>query len=266
MPHANIIRRVPVEAARPSPDIDHTLTLAVHNLTIGGCARPRPRCGRHRFDGVDIALGPAMPRASSFSFVVVLAASAVIARTAWAAEEADTAPATAAYGVAGFGTPVGSLGLEAVHRLTPSVELTAGVGLGLSAAKNGPSGAAHVLQWAVMPRYRVGTARAALTLGVGLSGGNYSHTRASLCGADFEELECNSPGSWRYTLWGNFEIGGEHWFQSGFAFRYFAGYGRVLAQGARNCAATTFDCDDVPGSSFPYYNIPYFGLALGRAF
>jgi len=40
----------------------------------------------------------------------------------------------------------------------------------------------------------------------------------------------------------------------------------VLAQGAQHCAPSTFDCADVPESSFPYYNIPYFGMGLGRAF
>jgi hypothetical protein len=41
----------------------------------------------------------------------------------------------------------------------------------------------------------------------------------------------------------------------------------VLAQGAEHCVFPNPTCGpDVPNGSFPYYDIPYFGFAFGRAF
>jgi hypothetical protein len=184
--------------------------------------------------------------------------------SAQTADPGGASPRGAIYAVAGLGTPVGFFGLEGAYRILPELEVALGTGLGLSTEKNAYNDQLHVLQWAVMPRYRVGAGRNVLTLGVGLSGGNYSHIYASLCGSQEELPECNAPGSYRYTLWTNVEIGGEYWAASFLAFRYFVGYGHILAQGAQHCdERSSFDCSDDPGGSFPYANIPYFGIALG---
>ncbi len=180
-------------------------------------------------------------------------------------DENLSARTTAVYAETGFGTPLGYFGLEGLQQIAPRWEIAAGVGLGLSAAKNG-SGLGHELQWSLMPRYRLGSERAAMTIGLGMSGGNYAHTLESLCGSEEELLDCNLA-NWRYTLWANTELGGEFWFPTGFAFRFFVGYGHVLAQGAEHCVVANPSCGpDVPGNSFPYYNIPYGGLAFGAAF
>ena len=101
---------------------------------------------------------------------------------------------TAVYGVGGLGTPVGYLGIEIVQRFGPELELTAGIRAGLAAtsAHNGCP-----LQWALMSRVRIGdTVRNNLTLGAGLSGGNY---------ADIP-FYCDNCTTYpvEYMLWANF--------------------------------------------------------------
>ena len=150
---------------------------------------------------------------------------------------------TAIYFMVGAGVPVGYVGFEGVHRLGSLLEVSAGVGAGGSALNSemNPS-LGHVLQWAVMPRLRVGNDHNVLTIGVGISGGNFGSTLA------FDGCDSNTPCTeTRYVLWANLEAGGEHWLNSGFALRYFAGYGHGFAS----------------GDSF---NIPYFGAGLGYAF
>jgi hypothetical protein len=186
--------------------------------------------------------------------------------TAQTADGTGPSPREAIYGVVGIGTPVGFLGGEFTARIERDLEISVGAGFGLSTEKNAANyNQLHVLQWAVMPRYRVGDGRNVLTLGAGLSGGNYSHTAASLCASQEDESLCNDPASWRYTLWTNVEVGGEYWAASHFAFRYFVGYGHIVAQGAQHCTfqVSVSSCDDDPAGSFPYSNIPYFGLAFG---
>jgi hypothetical protein len=160
----------------------------------------------------------------------------------------DRPRSTAIYTIVGFGTPVGFVGVEAVHRFAPWLEVGAGVGSGLAAAgsKHNP------LQWSVMPRLRLGDEHQALTLGAGLSGGNYGDIPL-----DFDcESDCNANAGYpvRYVVWGNVELGLELW-KRGFAFRAFGGY-------ARGC--TTDGCggsaDGAP------LGIPYFGLGFGYAF
>jgi hypothetical protein len=148
---------------------------------------------------------------------------------------------TAVYAVAGLGTPVGFAGLEIVQRVGPVVELSAGIGSGLTAemAHNGSS-----LQWAVMPRLRFGDeGQRNLTVGVGISGGNL----ADLC-----DDSCPPQSSYPvyYMLSANFEIGLERWWSNGFALRSFVGY----AQGLLSAP---------PYSPFAF---PYFGTGLGYAF
>ncbi len=119
-----------------------------------------------------------------------------------------------------------------------------------------------------MPRYRVGNAHDALTLGVGMSGGNYAYTLTTLCGSEEDLVECNTNDP-RYTLWANAEIGGEHVGPTGFMVRYFVGYGHILTQGADHCTylnQPSDTCRGVPGNTLPYADIPYFGVALGQVF
>lgn len=165
--------------------------------------------------------------------------------------------------VVGLGTPVGGLGIEGAYRIASHLEVSAGVGIGLSAASH-----FSPVQWAVMPRYRIGNPRHVLTVGLGLSGGNYGYVVASLCGSQEDIPECNSNDT-RYTLWANAEVGGELTGPTGFVFRYFVGYGRILAQGADHC--TYFNtpaqlCSGIPGNTLPYANLPYAGVALGHTF
>jgi hypothetical protein len=177
---------------------------------------------------------------ATFAFAVVLAGSSS------ARADEDDEPRrreTATYFMLGAGTPVGFVGFEGVHRLGSRLEVSAGVGAGASAGNSemNPS-LGHLLQWAVMPRLRVGNDHHVLTVGVGLSGGNFGSTSA------FDGCDSNTPcAETRYVVWANVEAGGEHWLNRGFALRYFAGYGHGFANG---------------GS----LNIPYFGLGLGYAF
>jgi hypothetical protein len=139
------------------------------------------------------------------------------------------------YGVFGFGTPVGIAGLEGVHRFGELLELSVGLGNGISAS--------NALQWSVMPRLRGGDEGDAFTFGVGLSGGEY----AGLCiGCGKDDTTTLNPAY--YTVWANFEIGGEHLSREGFAFRYFLG----IAQDIRASRA-----------SLP---VPYVGVGFGYAF
>ncbi len=163
-----------------------------------------------------------------------------------AAQASDLHRTTAVNAIVGLGTPVGYGGLEVIQRLGDDFELTAGVGQGMSAAEahNGST-----LQWAVMPRLRLGESwRHGLTLGAGMSGGNFGRIPFNFCDEYCEPAPASYPV--HYVLWANFEIGGEHWLGGGLAFRYFAGY----AHGWKT---------DAPSSTL---DIPYFGSGIGYAF
>jgi hypothetical protein len=162
---------------------------------------------------------------------------------------------SAIYWTFGFGTPNGVSGFEAVHLFSDWFELAAGVGEGLGAGTSQPHpSVGHLLQWSFMPRLRVGDARNALTVGVGLSGGEYtSHGLCVICGGDGSSSQESTYPTY-YTLWTNFEVGGERWSRSGFAFRYFLGY----AQGAM--------LGSPPPSASTFLAFPYFGIGLGYAF
>lgn len=151
---------------------------------------------------------------------------------------ADDLPArfNAIYGIFGFGTPVGLLGLEAVHRFD-HLELTAGGGLGL-----------HGPQWAVMPRLKLGDGHGALTLGAGFSGGQYGPINWECQNA----AACQTPGA--YALWANFEIGGEYW-DGGLAFRCFLGLGLGYYVGS-----------GFPTTERAVLALPYLGLGVGHSF
>jgi len=167
------------------------------------------------------------------------------------AEHVPTRPHdSAVYIATGLGTPVGAWGFEGVHRILPMLELSGGFGLGGSAMSyQKDAGFTHVVQWAVMPRLRLGEAHA-FTFGAGASGGRYAGIFP--CGFEDESPStCNPPTA--YVIWLNVEIGGEHWFSGGFALRYFLG----LASGK---------AVDGQVNSAGELQIPYFGIGLGYAF
>jgi len=149
--------------------------------------------------------------------------------------------------VGGFGTPVGIAGLEGVHRIGSMFELSAGYGIGLVAAGSEPhAGFWHVVQWAVMPRLRLGNDHSAFTMGAGASGGNYG--AFPLCFDD----PCSNTYPVSYFVWSNFEIGGEYWASGGFALRYFVGYAHGWCTSSSCVSAAE--------------NLPYFGWGFGYAF
>jgi hypothetical protein len=152
----------------------------------------------------------------------------------------------------GLGTPLGELGLEAEHTLTPHLAVAAGGGWGA----NGPQGAA-------MARLRVGGDRAKLVIGAGLSGGPYKWIR--FC--DDEGNTC--PQKSGTVAWTNVEIGGSHRERNGFSLRYFVGYGRIVAG--------NYGCDPDGPNDMAYdrcitqfrddgKNLLYTGFAFGYAF
>jgi hypothetical protein len=102
-----------------------------------------------------------------------------------------------------------------------------------------------------MPRLRFGDDNRAVTIGAGISGGQYGGLAAWLASA----VSCvdgppcapaTSPAT-RYVVWSNVEIGWQHWWPGGFAMRYFAGYGVGFGGGDN-------------------FSTPYFGLGIGYAF
>ena len=173
----------------------------------------------------------------------------------------DHARHTAVYSIIGFGTPVGFFGGEVVHRFGPTLELALGVGQGLASAGSQQSAAAYrALQWSVMPRVRLGDDHLALTLGAGLSGGNYGKIPLDFVCDDQctesqgQQVLQSQAYPVRYVVWANVEAGLELW-KRGFAFRAFAGY-------ARGC--TTDGCSGTADGAA--LGIPYMGLGFGYAF
>jgi len=181
------------------------------------------------------------------AILMTVGVSALSGSAAWGQAADETEPRnTAVYGVVGFATPLGFAGLEAVRHFGPAFELAAGLGVGMSAAL------AHSgvpLQWAVMPRVRVGRRAAhVVTFGAGASGGNIGDIPL-FCDEDCSTQQRASYPT-HYWMWANVEVGGEHWFHNAFALRYFAGYARGWQV-------------DQAGSTL---GLPYFGVGLGRAF
>jgi hypothetical protein len=180
------------------------------------------------------------------------------------ADDGDRQPLNSVLIVFGAGTPVGGFGLEYVRRFRPWAELTGGLGAGSSALEKAAKdlGVGSPLQWAVMPRLRLGNSRHSFTLGVGLSGGNYAHVHRVY--VDYEGGERPPPtvGRIGYVVWANFEIGGEHWFgREGLYLRYFLGLANSLNPGTLTCP-NSVAC----GTPYSYYVLPYYGFGLGYAF
>jgi len=174
-----------------------------------------------------------------------------LASTRTAAAEGDDAISsfeakpTAIYAVLGLATPVGMVGAEVEETILPNWSLSAGVGWSDSGAGQG----------AAMIRWMAGGLRSKVTIGLGASGGAYKS-------ADFCISHCVAAKTGT-VAWANLEAGGEHRFWSGFAFRYFAGYGRVVAGdvacGEGSPACTDHDAKDAR-------NAGYTGIAFGGAF
>ena len=119
-------------------------------------------------------------------------------------------------------------------------------------------GAANAPQVAAMTRLLAGGVRSKVTIGAGISHGGYK----------WEELSCfdceNGPATKSGTVtWGNIEVGGEHRFWSGFALRYFGGFGHIVSG--------DLVCDNAPSGCGPYYqddgySVVYTGIGVGGAF
>jgi len=171
-----------------------------------------------------------------------------LASTTAAADEEDVSTfvskPTAVYAVLGFGTPVGFLGAEVERTLEPMWTISAGAGWGAA----GPQASAmtHVL---LGP-----SGRSKFAVGAGISGGKYSWR--PFC-VDCDE-DAPKTGS---VMWGNVEIGGEHRFGSGFALRYFGGYGHIV-MGDLTCDPKAGNCPYSPSDG---RNLIYTGVALGGA-
>jgi hypothetical protein len=182
----------------------------------------------------------------AFTLVAVASGRAAAADNGDGASPFESRP-TAIYAVLGLGTPVGLVGAEVGEMILPNWSLSAGLGWG---AANAPQGAAMI-------RWLGGGQRSKVTIGAGISGGKYKWTE--FC------FDCdNGPVTKSGTVaWGNVEIGGEHRFWSGFALRYFGGYGHIIAG--------DLVCDPPATSCGPYYQddgyyVVYTGIAVGYSF
>jgi hypothetical protein len=166
----------------------------------------------------------------------------------------DTRPPkeSAIIGEFGLGAPVGMWGVEGLHHLGSFGEISVGLGFGNSALQSGNSSLIHALQWAVMPRLRLGNDFHAFTIGVGVSGGQFGKIPIFIC-ID-QQGPCTYPT--RYAFWSNLEFGGEHLWPSGFAMRYFAGY-------AKGCTTNLCVAGGLSGQDMSF---PYFGIGIGFGF
>ena len=180
--------------------------------------------------------------------VLVLSLVALASARAYAADdvvsEFENRP-TALFVQFGVGTPIGLAGLEVERMLTPNMAISAGGGF----SAMGP-------QVAVMPRFFFWGDRSKVFIGAGVSGGDYEWTK--YC---YETICAEKRGK---VTWGNAEFGAEHRFRSGFAMRYFGGYGRVIG-GDLPCVGDTAD-DCVRFDQNSGREIVYTGFALGGAF
>jgi hypothetical protein len=159
----------------------------------------------------------------------------------------ETRP-TALYLQLGLGTPTGTVGAEVEQTLTPHVAVAGGAGWGNA----GP-------QVAGMARLRFGRDRAKFVMGGGLSGGEYEWVR--FCMGPLESCP-NKRGT---VAWTNFEMGGSHRAWNGLSFRYFVGYGRIVA-GKYECVADAAYDVCIMSHRDDGKNLFYTGVAIGYAF
>jgi hypothetical protein len=181
----------------------------------------------------------------ALTLVVAVSGRAAATDNDGSASPYQTRP-TAIYAELGLGTPVGLVGAEVEEMILPNWSLSAGVGWG---AANAPQGAA-------MLRWLVGNELAKFTIGAGISGGQYKWWDW----ASFYDTTATKSGT---VAWGNVEIGAEIRTRSGFALRYFGGYGHIIAG--------DLVCDPPATSCGPYYqndgyNLIYIGVGVGYSF
>ncbi|HEY7371908.1 MAG TPA: hypothetical protein VIF57_06990 [Polyangia bacterium] len=186
----------------------------------------------------------------AIAFALIALASTTVA----AAEDdegqvsAFEAKPTAVYAVVGFGTPVGLMGAELERTLEPHWTISASGGWGLSG-----------FQGSAMTHFLLGDSRQSrFAIGAGISGGNYTWKESCL-------VDCDDPAEKTGSvMWGNLEVGGEHRFFSGFAIRYFGGYGHVVAGDLVCTSDMNSGCASL--SRETGRDIIYTGVALGGAF
>jgi len=153
---------------------------------------------------------------------------------------------TAVYAQVGPNTPLGYAGVEAEQMITKTYAVSLGAGQGMG----GP-------QVGAMARLLLGDDRSKFVVGAGASGGRALWREFCL-----DDSECAQKSG--TVAWGNFELGGEHRFRNGFAFRYFGGIGHVIA-GSLTCdAANSFHYET--SHAHDGYTTLYTGGALGYAF
>jgi hypothetical protein len=185
-------------------------------------------------------------RAGFLALTLVVAASGRAAADNDASATPFESRPTALYAVLGLGTPVGLVGAELEEMILPNWALSLGVGWG---AANAPQGAA-------MLRWLGGSQWSKFTIGAGISGGQFK----------WMDLACfydTCPTKSGTVAWGNVEIGGELRTPSGFALRYFGGYGHIIA-GDLVCDPPATSCG--PYSQNDGYNLIYVGVGVGYSF
>jgi hypothetical protein len=179
--------------------------------------------------------------------ILLLTLFALAPRTAAADEvvsEFEKRP-TALYLQMGIGTPTGLVGIEVERTVAPQLAISAGGGW----STVGP-------QVAAMLRPHFGGDRSKVVFGAGLSGGDYRWTEICI------DIICADKRG--RVMWSNLEFGAEHRFRSGFAMKYFGGYGHVVA-GDLPCVGDTADnCRRFHQNDGR--QIVYTGFAIGGAF
>ncbi len=151
--------------------------------------------------------------------------------------------------IVGLATPVGELGIEGAYVVEPRLEVAAGLGAA-SLLSGNDSGSPH-LQLAVMPRYRLRLGRARVTLGVGVSGGEYVVASSPFSGDRFVAKT--------RALWLNGEVGVQYVVGGGVFTGIQLGYGAVIAHGEVR------DPDNRP-TSLRDDMLPSLSVAVGYAF
>lgn len=150
--------------------------------------------------------------------------------------------------------PYGWLGASMGYSPARWLAIDAGAGVGYL----GPKGTLGY-DLAVMPRFRVAfQANKAIDFGAGVSTGKYW----------WNETPFDSAGatkSWDWAIWANMEVSYEWRAASGFELRPYLGLARLLNPGAGICGELVEHCRTVHAAD-PSGVLPYFGMAIGRAF
>ena len=186
--------------------------------------------------------------------VAVLALTLVVVASGRAAADNDGSVSpfesrpTAVFAELGLGTPVGLVGVEVEEMIGRTCRWSA-------CCRRW--GAANAPQGAAMLRWLGGSHWSRFTIGAGISGGQYKWR-------DWSCFYDTCPTKSGTVAWGNVEIGAELRSSSGFALRYFGGYGHIIAG--------DLVCDPPATSCGPYYqndgyNLIYIGaVAVGYSF